>query len=367
MMSKTSTATDLKKLQQMINDIPEDVTAIPATLPYRPDTIREEGFFSPMLQGTGTNKLTQISTRKTAPENIDAITGIAKITSGSLTVFIEKYNNLAGGLRISTHKLLDACTIALTAQNDYRGNKEPNTTVTIPLEEYMQRCGIPLTKPSKDKTRRKVKEDLEALYSTSIEWTEPSGKNTKDFAKMRICTAVAIKNGNIIMDFSPAIASYLTNAYVMQYPVELLAVDERNPSSYYIGKKLMQHNSIDNNIKRGTANIISVKALLASCPDIPTYEEVMSKDRALDRRIKTPFENALNSLPFIKWEYSNSKGKPLTDEQLKDFSYATFKECYILFTVLNAPDQTKRLTARAEEAAEKKKAASRAKKKTDKQ
>lgn len=309
-----------------------------------------KGAFSPMLQGTGTNKLTQLSTRKTDP-TVDAITGLATITNGNLTVFIDKYNNLAGGLRISTHKLLDACTIALTSQNDYRGSREPKTLISIPLEDYMRRCGIPITKPSKDRTRRKVKEDLEALYSTSIEWSEPSGKNTKDFAKMRICTMVAVKNGNIIMDFSPPIASYLTHAYIMQYPMELFKTDERNPSTYHLGRKLSHYHSIDNNQRKGTANIISVKSLLESCPDIPTYEEVMAADRHLEQRIKTPFENALNSLStFISWDYSNSKGVPLTDEQLQDFNYSVFIGCYIHFEVLNAPDPTPRLAAKAERA-----------------
>ena len=328
----------------------KSVDIIKLTDHFIPAPEPDKGAFSPMLQGTGTNKLTQISTRKNNPA-VDAITGLATITNGNLTVFIEKYNNLAGGLRISTHKLLDACTIALTAQNDYRGSGEPKTTVTIPLEDYMSRCGKPLTKSSKDEMRKKVKQDLEALYSTSIEWSEPSGKNTKDFAKMRICTMVAVKNGNIVMDFSPSIATYLTHAYVMQYPIELFKADERNPSSYYMGKKLLQHNSIDNNQRKGTANIISVKALLESCPDIPTYEEVIATDGAVDRRIKASLENTLNSLSsLITWEYSNSKGAPLTNEQLQDFNYSVFIDCYIHFEVLNAPDPTPRLVAKAERA-----------------
>lgn len=331
-----------KALEALISS-PEKIANIDIYTP-RADT----GKFSPMLQGTGTNKLTQISTRKTDPA-VDAITGLATITNGKLTVFIEKYNSLAEGLRISTHKLLDACTIALTAQNDYRGSAEPKTTVTIPLEDYMSRCGIPLTKPSKDKTRRKVKEDLEALFSTSIEWSEPSGKSTKNFAKMRICTMIAVKNGNIVMDFSPSIAAYLTHAYVMQYPIELFKADERNPSSYYMGKKLLQHNSIDNNQRKATANIISVQSLLESCPDIPTYAEVMAADRHLEQRIKAPFENALNALgSFILWEYSNSKGAPLTEEQLQGFNYSIFADCYIHFEVRNAPDPSLRLAAKEE-------------------
>lgn len=320
-----------------------DVSAIPEINPYRPEEFREESFYSPMLQGTGTNRFTQISTRKSTPA-VDAITGLATITSGSLKVFIERYNALEGGLRVSTHKLLDACTIALTAQNDYRGSGDLRTLVVIPLEDYMARCGIPLTKPSKDKTRRRIKQDLETLYSTSIEWSEPRGEETCDFSKMRICTMVAVKNGKIMMDFSPAIASYLTNAYIMQYPLELFKADERNPSAYYIGKKLLQHFSFDNNQRRGTSNIISIRALLDACPDIPSYQEVMKADRHLDQRIIAPFENAIGSLSsFIRWEYCNGKGVALSEEQLQSFTYATFVKCFIKFEVLHAPDLSCRL------------------------
>lgn len=316
--------------------------------------------FTAMLNGTATNQFTNISTRS-HPPTIDAITKTATIEQGTLKVFIESYDELTGGLRTSTHKLLDACTIALTQQNSYRGADDKiNTLVTIPLEKYMELCGIPLTKPSKDKTRRKVKEDLETLYHISMEWTEQSGKKVKDFAKMRVCDKIAITKGNITFSFSQDMAKYLTNAYLMQYPTELLKVDERNPSSYHIGKKLLLHNSIDNNKRKGTSNILSVKSLLEVCPDIPSYEQVMATGRQFDQRIKTPFETALNSLPFIRWEYSNSKGVSLSEEQLQATDFNTFIKLFIKFEVPGAPDQTKRLDARSEEA----KARSEKKKKT---
>ena len=117
--------------------------------------------FTAMLNGIATNQLTNISTRSNPPL-VDTITGNATIEQGTLRVFIDKYSELTGGLRTSTHKLLDACTIALTEQNNYRGKDDKlNPLITIPLERFMELCGIPLTKPSKDKTRRKVKEDLE--------------------------------------------------------------------------------------------------------------------------------------------------------------------------------------------------------------
>ena len=332
-MGKTQRADPMRRIPAS-----GSLPAIPEITPYRPEGFQDEAFYSPMLQGTGTNRFTQLSTRRKAPP-VDEITGLATIQSGTLKVFIERYNALQGGLRVSTHKLLDACTIALTAQNSYRGTAPPKTLVVIPLEEYMARCGIPLTKPSKDKTRRRVKEDLETLYATSLEWSEPRGGQTVDFTKMRICTMVAVKNGKIMLDFSPAIAAYLTNAYVMQYPLELFKADERNPSSYYIGKKLMQHYCIENNQRRGTANIISVRALLECCPDIPSKEEVLQADRHLEQRIITPFENALSALSsFIRWEYCNSKGVPLSEAQLKGFCYSDFLGCFIRFTVLHSPD-----------------------------
>lgn len=285
-----------------------------------------------MLQGTGTNQFSHVSTRKRTPE-IDEVTGLARLSEGSLTVFIEQYDSLTGGLRVSTHKLLDAFTIQLTAQNHYRGDGTLKTMVTIPLDDYMEQCGIPLTKASKDKTRRKVKEDLETLYNTSLEWTEQAGQGaTRDYAKMRIISMHGIKAGKIQVRFSEDMARYLTHAYVMQYSLELFKLDERNPSAYHLGKKLLLHASIENNQKRGTDNIISVRALLDVAPDIPSYEEVMAKDRHLDQRIITPFENALNALgDILTWEYTNARGVPLTKKQAEGFGYDTFVKSYVRF------------------------------------
>lgn len=289
-----------------------------------------------MLNGTATNQLTNINTNA-IPPTIDIITGNATIEQGTLKVFIDKYSELKG-VRTSTLKLLDTCTMYLTKQNTYRGNNEKiNTNIVIPLEQYMSLCGIPLTKSSKDKTRRKVKEDLETLFHMSLEWTESSGKKTKDFSKMRICDKIAIVRGNITFNFSKDMARYLTDAYIMQYPMELLKVDERNSNLYPLGRKLLLHYSINNNRKKGTSNIISVKALLKICPDIPTYENVMSEGRQLDQRIKNPLEKALDALKFINWEYSNSKGVPLTEEQILSTDYKTFEKLYIKFKVIGFP------------------------------
>lgn len=326
---------------------------IPPPLPsghYAPTIQNRPEQYSPMLQGPGTNKLVNISTRKDA-FNIDPITNIATLKDGDLTVFIDTYSSVTGGLRVSARKLLDACTIILTKQTDYRGNIEPRAKVIISLEDFMTLCGIPKTKASKDETRKRVKEDLETLYRVSFEWKETDGKGYNDFAKMRLCTEIGIKNGNIILGFSPSVAEYLQSAYLMQYPNILFQLNARNPNLWPIGRKLALHNSIDNNRETGTANTLSVRSLLESAPDIPKYEEVMQGNKNVTDRIIKPLELCLDQLieeNFLsEWTYWNARNIELTYEQLLIMDYQTFISSYIHFAIaMESPDQTSRLKAK---------------------
>ena len=139
-------------------------------------------------------------------------------------------------------------------------------------------------------------------------------------------------------------ANYLNQAYIMQYPLELLAISECNPNAYPIARKLALHHSIDNNHKKGTANIISVAKLLESAPEIPSIEVVRAGNQSWSDRIKDRLEKALDTISdIIPWEYSNSKGAPLTDSQLDISDYDTFIKLYIKFDILGAPDPTERL------------------------
>lgn len=318
-----------------------------------PTPSQEVQTYAALYHGPATSKLSTINTKK-QPPSVDAFTGNAIIEQGTLKVFIEKYHDHVDGLRASTLKLLDICSLALTAQNDYRGDENKiQPTVVIPLERYMEMRGIPVTKPSRDKARRTAKSDLETLYSISMEWSEPSGGKTRDFERRRLCDKIAIYKGNIIFSFSLEMAKYLCNAYTMQYPLALLTVDERNPNSFPLGRKLLLHRSIDNNHGKGTANILSVKSLLEVCPSIPSYEEVQATGRQLDQRIKVPLETALDSLSSIlSWQYCNSKGVPLTKEQAQATDYDTFITLYVKFEVKDYPDQTARLERKAERIAE---------------
>ena len=300
-----------------------------------------------MLNGKATNAFANIG-RNAEPTRINPLAdNEATIENGDFKVFIEKYSSKKT-LKVGVVKLLDILSVELTKLNPYRA-KDPNklqTTVTLPLDKYMTYLGIENidNKNTRKDARKRLKEALDTLYSISLEWEEKSGDKVKNYAKMRICEAQGIKRGVASFTFTTRMAHYLNQSYIMQFPIELLAISERNPNAYPIARKLSLHNSIDNNIKRGTANIISVAKLLEVAPEIPNIEAVRAVNGSWSERIKGALEKALDAIGgILSWEYCNTKGSPLTDKQLEIADYETFIKLFIKFNIKGAPDQTDRL------------------------
>ena len=325
--------------------------------------------FLPMVQGAATNKF-----RATATKNIVIDrNGNATIEEEGFKAFMKDYSRLKGGLSTGAKKMLDAGALQLTALNNFRARQgQPiNTAVSIALEEYGLMRGHDIT-PRMTSTpeeaeaekkrlfnvmceiRKKANAELALLYSLSLSWTEPGRKKNADYKDVRVLQSKGIRGGYINMRFSEDMAAYLVHAYLMQYPTALQALDERNARTYNIGYKLALHHSMDNNRAKGTANIISVKALLEACGDMPTYEEIQaSKNRGhWERLIKDPLEKALDSNlasgVITKWEYSNSRGVPLDEGQISIANYQTFAGLYIHFEMADEPDQSERLQRKAE-------------------
>lgn len=312
--------------------------------------------YTAALSGTATNQLAAINTTVNKPD-IDRITGNATYKRDSFSLSIENYQNTAREFKISTNKLISICTMLLADINHYREKDTTaiQPTVTFTISDYMKLLGMKPTKPNRDKARAKIKADLDTLLNTKISWTEKrKGKAAKngDFLSIPIIGGkTGIYKGTVVVTFSKEMAEYLVqNAYIMQYPLSLLKIDERNANAYPLGIRLHLHSSIDNNIRRGTATIISVKKALEYCPDIPTYTALQARndDRHWERYIKDALERALDQQPQIRWEYSNPKGEPLTDRQLSIADYNSFIGLYIHYELIDAPDQTERLTAKAE-------------------
>jgi len=333
-----------------------------------PLPLPEEPSFKKTLQGTAMNRLRLTATRNIV---INLATGNAVIEEEGFKALFKDYTALKGGLTAGAKKLLDAGVFKLTENNHFRATagSKLQTLASISLEEYGALRGYdlaerPTSSPeeaAKEKKRlfnvmteirKRANAEMDLLYSLSLSWKEPGSKtSSKDYSDIRILQSKGVQKGHINLRFSEDITAYLVSAYIMQYPLALQRLDERNPRSYNIGYKLALHNSIDNNRIAGTANIIGVKALTEAGGDFPSYEEVLKTDRGhWEERIKKPLETALDANQrqgvLEKWEYCNSKGVPLTDRQVSIPDYHTFISLYILFAIQDAPDQTARLEAR---------------------
>jgi len=121
-------------------------------------------------------------------------------------------------------------------------------------------------------------------------------------------------------------------------PADFFEFDSKHLTAQQVYNKLTFHSGMDQNIKRGTNNFLSIKSLLDEVPEIPSLEEVKASKRSRPvERIIQPLNRALIYLQdergMIEFQYTDQKRSPITGEKLakalKD--YDQFSGLYILF------------------------------------
>lgn len=148
-----------------------------------------------------------------------------------------------------------------------------------------------------------------------------------------------IKNSKVIFKFTFDLAKYLSQAYIMPYPENLLQVNSRyNPHAYYLGRKLLDH--YNQNFKKENRNKVHVSTLLRGLPDLPDYKNT----EHVTQLIIDPFERDLDSLVnkygiLDSWEYRSKTGESVTEEFLKDIEYDVWTNLIILFEPKNYPQR----------------------------
>lgn len=304
-------------------------------------------------QGIAVNAFTKLGTKNNNNIVRDKISGIAKITSEDVILDLDEI--LLPNLRTSTHQLLDIF-LAIFTQNG--SNSE---FVELTIDEYMKLRNLKNRKEAK----KNLIVDVEVLKRATLTWNERKGKQVIPYASINISGGYGWldKNRtNLQFAFGNLFYKVIKDYYLTPYPRELTEIDaRRNPHSYYLGRKATEHKRM--NAGKENEDIIAVKTLLASAPEIPSHQAVMTTNRNIAKRIIEPFERDLNRLSnTFTWEYCHSKGEPLTDAELANMDYETFESLLVRFYWKDYPDQSPRLERKAEHA-EKAKARAEAKKK----
>ena len=287
-----------------------------------------EGFYL-LAQSQPSNQLVKkLTERITRPAQFD-LYGNASIIDKDFRLFVKGYRELINGVNETAARLLDSLMITATRKS------LKNTLVVLPLKEYMDMRGLKDEKA----IRQQIKRDLNALERISFEY-KGIGRNKGVWLNVSIYggTKGQIKNGDIVFrfnqDFFESFKEGAGNKYLFMYfPHEALTGRiKENPWKYWLGRKISEHKRM--NIGKDNEDIISVQTLIEACPNFPTYERVMSEDRAINRRIIEPFDRDLTALePSITWEYQGLSESPQT--------YQEFINAKIIIHWATYPDTTK--------------------------
>ncbi len=367
------------KLERLINTIvytspytaDSDMPADGCTVLSPESTVFQSNM--PMFHGKATDSLISFVGKEIAVNKaMDRGIVLGKAGNYDFKVVFDKFSKLKGNLSINTHKLLSVAIAEFTKTNR-KGMESLNLSADIPFFEYARNLGYEIDERETDSpeaaekekkraneaiktARKRIKQDLEILYSMNWSWQEKIRGNPKDFIDIRIIYAKSIKNGYIHVAFSPEIAMYLKQLPLNQYHQGLLSIPARNRNSYMIGLKITEYFNMDSNQQRGVANRLKVSTLLEAT-NLPTIDSLKSgihdNSRHWLERIKEPFESALDGLTgkvLLDWEYVKAKGVPLTTEEAYNISdFHVFENLYVKFEILNAPDHADRLSRRQEE------------------
>jgi len=320
--------------------------------------------YSKVLQGKPIHGLIASSA---SPRNItiDPATHAGTINNDGVIITIDE--EAIQDISPQTFKVLIILLTAVTSQLQSGAaanadNINRGRAVKISLDEYMEACK---TKDRKE-ARAQLNDAIKALYAVSLEWDEtsyerPDGKSRKvkttKHHRLRITDHTItqeegnpVKRGVAEFRFSFDMAEYLSNAYIMPYPIALLSINTHyHPYSIPIGWKLCALYNVNyGNDKR--RNITTVETLLRAAKGIPRYADMAAKGKIYERIIR-PFDRDLAALEeagvISSYWYFDDEGNRIDPILLGGLSYAEFSALNVHYEMRDYPDQTPRLEAKS--------------------
>ena len=259
-------------------------------------------------------------------------------------------------------KIFRYALAAFTQKNSTGTERQKiNLRMFLSFNDYAKATNTDIsTEDRKKNFKKKLKKNLENLMEKhiSFSWTEDIRGKIRNYGGLSLISGYKINNEAITVDFSLGFAEYLVSLpTLVEYPRALYGVNDRNYNAFAIGEAMFQHYSINNNIIKGTEQILSVQKIL-EVTSFPTYEKVKEEKHSWEYKIKEQLEKALDHLyecGFLKdWYYSYAKGKKLTDKEASQItSYEKFASLYVWYEINDFPDHKERADLIIEAKAEK--------------
>lgn len=269
-----------------------------------------------------------------------------------VTIVLKNFKNISS-LGVGEQKIFRYIIAAFTEKNS-SGTQNPQLRqrLFLSLNDYAKVTGTDISTEDRRKNfKKKIKKNLDNLKEdTTFSWTETIRGKDKSYTNISFISGYKITQDTIVVELSLSAAEYLVslNTFI-QYPRSLYLIDDRDYNSFAIGEALARHYSMNNNVIRGTEQMISILKLLEST-SFPSYETLKNKRWGWERNIKEPLEKALEHLhqcgTIKDWCYSKGKGIRLTDEEAYQItSYEKFASLYIWYELTEYPEHSERADA----------------------
>ena len=334
---------DLEKYKEAV----ELVEKIPETPKKSEQTSSALGLYtanplSVMFNGKATGALGQLkSAGDINPQRKTADVKGVKIISQNITE-----------MGVGEAKIFRYALAAFTQKNSTgTSNSKLNLRMFLSFKDYAEATNTDISNEYNLKNfKKKLKKNLENLMEKhiSFSWTENVRGKSRAYGGLSLISGYKIDNEAITVDFSLGFAEYLASLpTLVEYPRALYSVNDRNFNAFAIGEAMFLHYSINNNVIKGTEQMLSVQKLL-EIASFPTYEEAKAKRLGWEFFIKEQFEKALDHLHergFLKdWCYSQAKGQKLTDEEASQITtYEKFASLYVWYEINEYPEHKERI------------------------
>ena len=291
------------------------------------DVKQDDQIFNPHLSTINTNAFNQLSRLKPSVYDLNPITGAAIFRHKNTVVRILDFKNLpTKTISHTSNYLLQALIM------EFNSTGRASKIITLHIKKYMGLRGL----TDKKAVIEQINKDLDLLHRYIITHQNKKVKSKKkcdqNFFDISLCQGKGIEGQYILFHLSDFFYEYLTDAYIMFVHPDAFKLDPKT-SSFPLLFCIYSHFNM--NYGKKNAHIISVRTLLEACSKIPIKEKAYPQ---LSQRIIEPFERDMEALNFcIKWEYCNSLGAILTDDQYSNWNYDTWIELNIKFKIIDHP------------------------------
>jgi hypothetical protein len=177
--------------------------------------------------------------------------------------------------------------------------------IRLPIKKFVEMRGA---KQAVD--TRIIKRDLDALSRVGFEFK--GKRHLEPLIYLTDGEPCQIENRDIVFRFSQQFFDSFKSGkkgqlLYMPLPQEALTGNLRkHPHKYCLMRKISELKRM--NLCKPNEDIIRVNTLLAVCPALPTYEEVLASNHSFNERIKEPFERDMKELQsVISWKYKGGR------------------------------------------------------------